>query len=327
MGRILIGTCSWTDKSLIESGEFYPRANMTAEERLRFYALQFPLVEVDSTYYALPSPRITSLWADRTPAGFTFDIKAFRLFTGHWTEKSAFPKDMQADLPPLPASKRGYYYKDVAAEMTDEMWRRFNEALDPLANADKLGLVLFQFPQWLRPSSEVKNRVLEAQSRLPGRRLAVEFRHRSWVDEKHRSDTVHFLREHNLTFVSVDEPQGFPSSLPPLALATSDIAYVRFHGRNAATWEARASSSAERFDWYYTPEELSEWVPRIRALQAETRAVHALMNTNRGNQGPTNARLLARLLQEPLPGDWLENESPAKGGVDLFEEAAEDGAW
>lgn len=304
MGRLLIGICSWTDKSLIESGGFYPAVSMSAEERLRFYASQFPLVEVDSTYYALPSQRTSHLWAERTPPGFTFDVKAFRLFTGHWTEKSAFPKDMQADLAPLPQSKRGYYYKDVAPEMVKELWRRFGEALDPLSSADKLGLVLFQFPQWMRPSSEVKDRVLEAQDKLPGRRLAVEFRHHSWVDDKHRADTLRFLRDHELTFVCVDEPQGFPSSLPPLAAATSDVAYVRFHGRNAATWEARAASSAVRFDWYYTAEEMAEWVPKLRELQNQTRAVHALMNTNRGDQGPANARLLARLLQEPLPGDW-----------------------
>ncbi|MDA8218273.1 MAG: DUF72 domain-containing protein [Dehalococcoidales bacterium] len=301
MGEVLLGTCSWTDKELIASGKFYPAANLSAEDRLRYYASRFPLVEVDSSYYALPNPYVSSLWAERTPADFVFDVKAFRLFTGHWAEKSAFPRDLQEELGPQPEGKRGFYYKDVPSDVADETWRRFREALAPLHDSGKLGLVLFQYPAWVRPSTSAKDQILEARERMVGHDLAIEFRHRSWVDEKHRADTLRFLRDNDLAFVCVDEPQGFASSLPPLAEATADTAYVRFHGRNAATWEARGTSSAERFDWYYKPEEMGEWVPRIRALEEQTKAVHALMNTNRGDQGPANARLLARLLQIPLP--------------------------
>jgi len=301
MGELRIGTCSWTDKELIESGKFYPTASLSAEERLRYYASQFPLVEVDSTYYALPNPHVTALWADRTPPGFLFDVKAFRLFTGHWAEKSAFPRDLQAALGPAPAGKRGFYLKDVPAEVTDELWRRFREALDPLDGTGKMGLVLLQFPAWVLPSSKSKDQILAGKEQLRNHEVAVEFRHRAWVDEKHRADTMHFLRENDLAFVCVDEPQGFSSSLPPIAEATADVAYVRFHGRNAATWEAKGKTSAVRFDWYYTPQEMAEWVPKIHTLAEETKSVHALMNTNRGDQGPANARLLARLLQVPLP--------------------------
>lgn len=301
MGEVLLGTCSWTDKELIDAGTFYPDPKLSAEDRLRYYASVFPLVEVDSTYYALPSERTSALWADRTPPGFIFDVKAFRLFTGHWAEKRAFPRDIQDELGPAPANKRGFYYKDVPAELRNELWTRFARSLEPLRAEDKMGLVLLQFPSWVRPSSATKDHILEAQSKLPGFDIAVEFRHYSWLDDKNRADTLAFLRENGLTFVAVDEPQGFASSVPPVAEATSDLAYMRFHGRNAATWEAPGGTSAERFDWYYSEEEMAEWVPRIRALQEETRAVHALMNTNRGDQGPVNARLLARLLQVPLP--------------------------
>ena len=302
MGEIRVGTCSWTDKELVESGKFYPTTALSAEDRLRYYASQFPLVEVDSTYYALPNPRVSALWAERTPVGFLFDVKAFRLFTGHWAEKSAFPRDLQSQLGPAPAGKRGFYYKDVPQEVVDELWRRFDDALAPLHQGGKLGLVLFQFPAWIHPSTKTKDHILEVRERMSSHNLAVEFRHHSWFADGRREETLRFLRDNNLALVSVDEPQGFASSVPPLAEATSDFAYVRFHGRNAATWEAKGISAAQRFDWYYKPEEMAEWVPRIRALQAQTTSVHALMNTNRWDQGPYNARLLASLLQLPLPG-------------------------
>jgi uncharacterized protein YecE (DUF72 family) len=303
VGKVLVGTCSWTDKELISSAHFYPHSSMSAEERLRFYAGTFPLVEVDSTYYALPNERTASLWADRTPASFTFDVKAFRLFTGHWADKTAFPRDLQNEVGEVPAGKRGFYYRDVAEPVKSELWRRFRDSLTPLRATGKLGLVLLQYPAWVFPGPQSKDLILKAKEELPADSLAVEFRHHSWLDEKHRADTLRFLRDNNLTFVAVDEPQGFSSSMPPLAVATSDTAYVRFHGRNAATWEAKSESSAIRFDWYYTSEEMDEWVPKIRELQAETKAVHALMNTNRADQGPVNARLLAGLLQIPLASD------------------------
>jgi uncharacterized protein YecE (DUF72 family) len=301
LGKVLLGTCSWTDKSLIESGTFYPAPSLSAEDRLRYYATQFPLVEVDSTYYALPNARTSALWAERTPPGFVFDIKAFRLFTGHWAEKRAFPRDLQDALGDVPERKRGYYYKDVPVEVVDETWRRFVAALEPLRVENKMGLVLLQFPSWVHSSDKTKDHILTAQEKLAGHSLAIEFRHHSWLDDENRADTLAFLRDNGLVFVSVDEPQGFTSSLPPLAEATADLAYVRFHGRNAATWEAPGVTAADRFDWYYSEEEMGEWVPRLQALQAQATSVHALMNTNRGDQGPVNARLLARLLQVPLP--------------------------
>ena len=159
-------------------------------------------------------------------------------------------------------------------------------------------------PPGCTPASEGKDQILKAKERLPGDRLAVEFRHHSWLDDKHRDDTLRFLRDNGLAFVCVDEPQGFASSVPPMAEATADVAYVRFHGRNHATWEAKGLTAAERFDWYYTPEEMGGVGAAHReSRSSETRAVHALMNTNRGDQGPVNARLLASLLQIPLRAD------------------------
>ena len=130
MSRILIGTASWTDKSLIASGRFYPPKCNSPEDRLRYYASQFPLVEVDSSYYAMPAPQVAQLWAERTPPDFTFNIKAFRLFTGHQTAPAALPKDIAEALGRCEG--KHLYYKDLPAEITDEMWRRFREGIEPL---------------------------------------------------------------------------------------------------------------------------------------------------------------------------------------------------
>ncbi|WP_042301012.1 DUF72 domain-containing protein [Paraburkholderia kururiensis] len=144
---ILVGTASWTDKTLIESGAFYPPGCSSAEARLRYYSSVFQLVEVDSSYYAMPSATDSALWAERTPTGFVFDVKAFRLFTGHQTEPKFFPKDLQPELPNT--GKKNLYYKDVPAPVIEEMWARFFAALRPLQAVGKLGAVLFQFPRWI----------------------------------------------------------------------------------------------------------------------------------------------------------------------------------
>jgi uncharacterized protein YecE (DUF72 family) len=112
-GRILIGTASWTDKTLVSCKRFYPRGCSSAEDRLRYYASRFPLVEVDSSYYAMPSQRNSELWAERTPEHFTFNMKAFRLFTGHQTPAIALPKDVQAAMASHFASNKMLYYKDT----------------------------------------------------------------------------------------------------------------------------------------------------------------------------------------------------------------------
>ncbi len=302
MAKIFIGTCSWADKPLIESGAFYPSKKMSAEDRLRFYASNFPIVEVDSSYYAIPSVDNSERWAERTPDDFVFDIKAFRLFTNHWTEAKVFQRDLEHELPPLEGRKRGYYYRDVPKDIVDSLWMRFESALIPLAGAGKLGQVLFQFPDFFFPSSKSLDHILEAKERLRGFRLAIEFRSPTWTDEKHLQDTLKFLKDNELTFVCVDTPHGLPSSMPPIAEVTTDVAYVRFHGHNTETWNKKGISARERFDWHYTEDELEEWVPKVKSLAEDAGQVHLLVNTNDQDQGPRNARLLAKILQGELPG-------------------------
>lgn len=300
MSRVLIGTCSWTDPTLLASG-FYPEGANTPEKRLQFYARNFPIVEVDSTYYALPSERNAALWVERTPDTFTFDVKAFSLFTQHPTQARALPRPLRSQLPQQAAAKPNLYPRDVPREIQAALWEGFCQALLPLDSAGKLGVVLFQFPQWFLPGGQSKDHILACQQRLPQYRIAVEFRNRAWLEERRREDTFKFLREHNLIYVAVDEPQGFRSSVPPMAEATSDLAVIRFHGRNREAWEKKGITAAECFRYLYRGEELAEWLPRIAALASQTGETHVLMNNCYHDFAVRNARDLAGMLRTSQP--------------------------
>jgi uncharacterized protein YecE (DUF72 family) len=288
MGSVLIGTASWTDKSLLASGWYPPGVN-SAEERLRFYAEQFPLVEVDSTYYFPPSEENSVRWVERTPRDFTFNIKAFSLLTKHPTRPDALYKDLD-----VPRDKKSLYVDDVDAAIVDEVWDRFLSALMPLHEGGKLGVLLFQFPPWFVIGKDSKSYVLECARRADPLRICVEFRHKSWLSDDNRAETLDFLEGHGLPFVCVDMPQGFKSSLPPVTAATSDIAVVRFHGRNAEEWES--GSVQRRFKYLYSEEELKEWTPKITELAKETETTHVLMNNCFADYAQRNAKELAALL-------------------------------
>ncbi|MGQ0657879.1 MAG: DUF72 domain-containing protein [Chromatiales bacterium] len=296
MGTILVGTASWADPRLIKSGLFYPRSCKTAEQRLQFYAEQFAVVEVDSSYYAMPNARNATLWAERTPPDFTFDVKAFRVFTHHKTAPAALPKDIREALGTT--ADKNVYYKDVPGEIMDELWKRFREALEPLRIAGKLGAVLFQFPPWVVRRKENLDHILSCASKLSGLRLAIEFRNRTWLDEEHRDEILHFERQHGFVHVVVDEPQGFPSSVPQIWESTvDDIAIVRLHGRNAQTWQKSGlSSSMERFDYLYSEEELLALCESIRALASRVGTVRVYFNNNQSNYAQRNAAEMQEML-------------------------------
>jgi uncharacterized protein YecE (DUF72 family) len=296
-GRILVGTCSWADKSLVDCNCFYPAEAKTPEARLRFYASRFPIVEVDSTYYGLPTDtRNAALWVERTPPEFVFDVKAFRLLTHHPTPPETLPKDMREALGDLAREKRNLYYRDFPPQIRGDVWRRFADALLPLDSAGKLGIVLFQFPPWFLPGRDSSAYILEAQERLPQYRVAVEFRNNRWLSDRNRERTIDFMRGHNIPLVCVDEPQGFPSSVPPLPEATAEIAVVRFHGRNREMWERRGATTSERFDYLYSEDELKEWVSPVERLAAATREVHVLMNNCVRDKAVVNAGQMRALL-------------------------------
>lgn len=296
MGNTLIGTCSWTEETLVKGGKFYPPSAKDAESRLRYYASQFPVVEVDSSYYSMPFEKTSRLWVERTPNDFIFNVKVFRIFTQHQTPPSSLPKDIREALPSSLKEKNNLYQNNLPSDILNEMWNRFESALLPLDSAGKLGVVLFQFPPWFTVGPEKMDYIISCKERLPQYRLAIEFRHNSWMNEAHRQNTLKFLEDNNLPYVCVDEPQGFKSSMPPVAESTSDIAIVRFHGRNTDNWETKGVKAADRFNWYYSDDELSEWVYRINELKAKSQWLHLLFNTHWDDQAIVNARKLAGLL-------------------------------
>ncbi len=289
MGQILVGTASWTDKSLLDSGWYPPEAN-TPDERLRYYATQYPIVEVDATYYALPAEQTTRLWAERTPAHFTFNIKAFSLLTGHPTKVSSIYKDLRPET-----DKKNVYPGDLPPQSYEEIWTRFLTALDPLVDAGKLGALLFQFPPWFGIRKSNKEYMLEVAARCRPLRPVFELRNASWFDGANQNETLDFLRAHKLPFVCVDMPQGHRSSVPPLLAATADLAVVRFHG-HSDKWTSK--DIHEKFGYRYSDEELAGWVPKLKALAAEAATTQVFMNNCYSDYAQRNASRLIELLDD-----------------------------
>ena len=297
MGQIEVGTASWTDKTLIASGWYPPEAD-TPEKRLRFYARQFPLVEVDATYYALPAEQTARSWAERTPAAFTFNVKAFSLFTQHPTPVKALPADLREAVASDGAAKERVYLKDVDPAVTGQAWERFLAALEPLREAGKLGTILLQFPPWFPISRANKDYIAACAQRVAPRRVAVEFRNRTWMTEDNQQETLEFLSARQLPYVCVDMPQGYPSSIPPVVAATSDLALVRMHG-HSDKWNSK--DIYERFGYRYSGGELDEWAGKIRGLAEHADATHVLFNNCYRDYAQVNAQQLAeRLRAEPL---------------------------
>ena len=271
-----IGVCSWADEGLLT--RWYPRGVSSPRARLAYYAERFDTVEVDSPFYRLPSPETAARWAERTPPGFVFHAKASAAMTGH----------QEGDR--------------------DAAFAEFREALAPLETAGKLRAVLLQYPPGLVKSRDALAELEAASGRLDPLVPLVEFRHRSWMVEAERADTLAFLERNGLAYVSVDSPGvGAANVLPRLAARTHEVAYVRFHGRNARTWNARTRTSGERFDWLYEPQELAEWVGHLAGLERDGE-VYAMFNNNRHDYAPRSAMVLRRLLDDA--------GVPATGGVE-----------
>jgi uncharacterized protein YecE (DUF72 family) len=298
---VRIGTASWTDKSLIDSGLFYPSDAKKPDERLAFYAEHFPVVEVDSTYYGLPSERNSKAWVERTPDDFVFNVKAFSLLTQHPATSKSLPKDLRELIPEELASKTRFYPRDLPQQVVDESWTRFLDALRPLQQASKLGAILFQFPEWFPPSRSNRAYVVECGDRLaaalPGVAAAIEFRNERWMsDEERRTRTFALLTDHGLPYVCVDMPQGFTTSIPPVASVTAPLSMVRFHGRRTDTWGNRGVSVHDKFGYDYSQSELAEWEPKIEGLAKDAREVHVLMNNCYEDYAVRSARTMTQLL-------------------------------
>ena len=288
---------------MVRANVFYPRGKSTAEERLRYYASQFSVVEVDATYYSLPERATADLWAERTPDHFSFHVKAHALMTGQPTEVARLPRGLVELLPKETAQQARIYAKDLSADLQDAIWSRFMDALSPLAELGKLGGILLQYPRWFLPTPANKALLALAAERLAGIPATVEFRHASWFDSaRHTSRTLDLLRELGLTHVMVDGPQGLGSSVPRVAATTTPhLAMIRLHGRRAATWEAPDVPTVERYRYLYSPEELLPLMPLVESAAREATRTIVFFNNCYGNYGATNARELIAALSAPVP--------------------------
>lgn len=273
---MLIGTCNWADhKPFYPDGLEHGRAQ---RDKLAFYARYFPVVEIDTSFYGIPKPPAVSGWVERTPEQFQFNIKAYRSLTGH---------ERVDGKPRRP---------------TEVEERDFLAALEPLRESGKLRAIHYQFPPWLTNRPDNRDWLLAARDRHPHDILAFEFRHRSWYDGGAWPQTEELLRELDAVYVGVDAPQIGSATAPPhLAITSKRLCIVRFHGRNRRTWYTGGPTSGHRFNYLYTPDELAEWVPAIRAASEAGVPVHALLNNNRANYAVSNAFDLGQLLDARLP--------------------------
>jgi uncharacterized protein YecE (DUF72 family) len=298
VGNVYYGTSSWTDPTLLKSKAFYPPDAKKPEERLRFYAERFPLVEVDATFYALPSERNARLWAERTPDHFVFNLKAFGLMTQHAVATKSLPEPIREMLPEEAASKNRVYARDLSEDALNAVWDMFAASLRPLADAGKLGAILYQFPHWFAASRQNVQYLRELVERSPAQ-PAIEFRGAGWMKEDKQERTLDLLRDIGATYVVVDEPQGFKTSVPPVVAATSpELAMLRFHGHNGENWEKPGLTAAERFKYLYSEDELRKWVAPVRELAGEAKQLHVLMNNCYADYGVRNAGQFAGLLGE-----------------------------
>lgn len=283
------GTCSWTEKSLIKSGEFYPLEVKTAEDRLRYYADHFDTVEVDSAYYAIPDIRNTSLWVDRTPDDFIFHIKVYGALTGHGIDPRTLPKDIFDNLPEKDRTEKYVYVKEPSP--LDLIAEKFRESLTPLRKANKLGVLVFQFPPWFHYKTANLDYILKCKELMQGMPVAVEFRHGSWLTSDNLDSVFNFLINHQLTYIPADEPQyGMLATVPFIPRVTTDIAYFRFHGRNKENWLKKGVETSLRYCYLYSDEELKEFVPSIQSADKKVKVSYAMFNNCHG--GIRNAQCI-----------------------------------
>jgi uncharacterized protein YecE (DUF72 family) len=293
---VRIGTCSWADDALVE--HWYPK-EVPARERLSWYAERFSTVEVDSTYYRVPDERMVQGWADRTPDGFVMHVKAFGLMTRHPVRLEQLPPDLRDGMP---VDDRGRVDRPPR-EARATVFRAFLDALEPLRAARKLGGILFQLPQYVVWKPASLDYLEWARDQVGEDRMLVEFRHRSWFEDGVVAEVLRWLEERGMAYVTVDAPKVDAANVPrTVVAATAPLAYVRFHGRNAGTWNKRGGGAAQRFDYLYGEDELREWVEPLRELAGQAEEAYAFFNNNNQTNGvaqaPAGAELLRKLLEE-----------------------------
>lgn len=299
MGDVVVGTCSWTDKTMVE--RWYPSGVTSPEARLRYYAARYDCVEVDSAFYAIPKVEYAVNWARRTPPNFTFHIKAYGMMTGHEVDERALHPELRDSAYRYEITPR-MRVRDPEERMVERCFALFRESIQPLVDAEKMGGVLLQYPPWFTAKNRTERehnlaRIDYAAELLDPLPVFVEFRHASWAEGATLKRALSFLAERNLNFVSVDAPQvANGTSMPPVTAATGPFGYVRLHGRNRDMWNSFHTSAADRFDYLYSLEELAEWEAPVERLADETERTWVMFNNCKYDYAPRNAREMAAIL-------------------------------
>ena len=290
-GRILVGTSSWSERTLVHESGWYPKRTMKAAERIAHYASRFPLVEIDATARFPPTPDLSRQWVDRTPAGFTIDVQAWAVLAGGAALPDSLWKDLREEVRPELRDRRRLYLNHLSPAGRAESWARFRHALVPLAAAGRLGAVILRYPAWLPPGETGRGLMNEARTEMPDVHLAVELTHRRWLEPRECEATLEFLEEQHLGFVCVDPRQG-----SPVVATTSDLALVRFPGRNPGNWDAEDMEIGERYAYRYSDDELAGWIAPVRELAASADEVHLLFANCWRDDAVVNAATMAQLL-------------------------------
>ena len=295
-----VGLCAWQDRSMVEHGRFYPRRSMSAEDRLWWYSRFFDTVEVNSTFYAPLSTQNALLWVKRTPPGFLFNVKAYGLLTGHHLDAARLPPPLAALLPASARpNARGQIENDAFPEAArDWCFEAFREPLALLEAAGKLGYVLFQMAPWVRHGAAALAYLGSLPARLPGVTVAVEFRDSSWLPG-HTEETLRFLAERGIAYVSVDAPRT-PAMVASTLALTAPVAVLRLHGRNARGFMSQLRggrpSVAEKYGYLYSEAELAEIVAGARRLDGRARRVYLELNNNIEDAPAINGGQIRELL-------------------------------
>lgn len=275
-GGIQVGTASWTDPEFIRAGWYPDDVKNDAEGRLRYYAEHFSMVEVNATFYALPTLETVEAWVDRTPADFRFHVKAHQVISGHPSDPARLPSPLR-NLP-FEADRRGRIRRP-GRELRDAAIDTLLEACGPMGT--KLGAILLQLPPFVTAGERERDEIARIVSRMAPVRVAVEFRHRSWAEPAERAATAAMLRELDAAWVCVDTPDRDVASIMPriVEVTSPKLAYLRMHGRNATAW-TKGRTVAERFDHRYSDEELTEWIDPVFDMARQAQEVAVVMNNN-----------------------------------------------
>lgn len=283
---IKIGLTGWGDHPSIYS------MNLTKRDRLFDYSGHFPIVELDTSFYAIPSVQNVEKWIRETPEQFQFIVKAYQGMTGHLRDDNPY-------------------------ETRNEMFKAFCQCASAFQKSNKLAMLLVQFPPWFDCTSKNVLYILYVKQQLQGYPIAIEFRNQTWYHPERKQETIQFLRENNFIHTVCDEPQAGVGSVPFVPEATNKKALVRIHGRNIYGW--RNSGSTEnwrkvRFLYDYNRDELSDLADKIKKLEQQSEEVYVLFNNNSGHHAASNAKTMQRILEVNFEGlspkqlDFFEGE-------------------